>query len=145
MKRLSFRLCLPVACALVLAACQSGPPPDPRADVRAADAAAARALAATAPPDSDAAALQPWLDAQRARMEGERRVAVQRFEADEKACWQRFAVNACVRQARVQRRGVLDRLRQEELAVNEVERQRRTAARLRQLQDKQTPKSTAQP
>ena len=95
MKRLSFRLCLPVACALVLAACQSGPPPDPRADVRAADAAAARALAATAPPDSDAAALQPWLDAQRARMEGERRVAVQRFEADEKACWQRFAVNAC--------------------------------------------------
>lgn len=136
---------LPLACVALLAACSSTPPADPRADIRAADAAAARALAATAPPESDADALQPWLDSQRTRIEAARAVAVRRFEADEKACWQRFAVNACIRQARVQRRGVLDRLRQEELAVNDVERQRRTAARLQQLQDKQTQKTGTQP
>ncbi len=145
MTRPTLRPWLPLACVALLAACSSAPPADPRADIRAADAAAARALAATAPPESDADALQPWLDSQRTRIEAARAVSVKRFEADEKACWQRFAVNACIRQARVQRRGVLDRLRQEELAVNDVERQRRTAARLQQLQDKQTQKTGTQP
>ena len=42
-----------------------------------------------------------------------------------------------MREARQQRRVVLDRLRQEDLALNEVERQRLTETRLRQLQQKQ--------
>ncbi len=144
MKRPTLPCWLPVVCVAALAACSSAPPADPHAEARAADSAAGRALAATAPPETDADALQPWLDAHRARIEAARQVATQRFEAAEKACWQRFAVNACVRQARVERRGVTDRLRQEELALNEVERNRRTAARLRQLQDKQTQKAGGQ-
>ena len=131
MKRLFACLSL----CLLLAACASPSLHDERADERAADAAAAQALAASAPPVSEA--LDPWLQAQRARIETARADATQRFEADEKACWRRFAVNACVREARQQRRVVLDRLRQEDLALNEVERQRLTETRLRQLQQKQ--------
>jgi hypothetical protein len=37
----------------------------------------------------------------------------------------------------MQRRAVFDRLHQEELALNEVERQRLTAARMQQLEQKE--------
>ena len=120
--------------AALLAACSSTSLHDESAAARAADAAAARALAASAPPPGEP--LPPWLAAQRTRIAAAREGATQRFDVAEKACWQRFAVNACVRAARAERRTVLDRLRQEELAVNEVERQRRTDARLRELEDK---------
>lgn len=128
MTRLLF--CLLTAAALT--ACSS---PSVRQDgAQAADQAAAQALTAAAPPEGPL--LAPWLAAERKRIEAERAAAVQKFDGAEKACWQRFAVNACLHQARVERRGALDRLRQEDLALNEVERQRRTAARLRELQEK---------
>ena len=63
MKRLFACLSL----CLLLAACASPSLHDERADERAADAAAAQALAASAPPVSEA--LDPWLQAQRARIE----------------------------------------------------------------------------
>ena len=100
----------------------------------AADAAQAQALIATAPPEGQP--LAPWLDAQRARIAAARGEATQRYEATEKACWQRFAVNDCLRQARTERRAVLDRLRQQELAVNDLDRRRRADERLRQLERK---------
>jgi len=103
------------------------PGTEPAAAARAADAAQAQALIATAPPEGQP--LAPWLDAQRARIAAERDVATQRYEATEKACWQRFAVNDCLQQARVQRRTALDRLRQQELAINDLERQRQADAR----------------
>ena len=43
-------------------------------------------------------------------------------KAVEKACWKRFAVNDCVSRARQQRRQTQDRLRQQELALNALER-----------------------
>ncbi len=122
-------------CAL-LSACASGSLHDDSAAARAADAAQAQALTATAPPEGQP--LAPWLDAQRARIAAERDVATQRYEATEKACWQRFAVNDCLRQARTERRAVLDRLRQQELAVNDLDRRRRADERLRQLERKQS-------
>lgn len=137
MKRLSARLCLPLVCAAGLAACGSASLHQQGAEQRAADAAAARTLAAGAPPDSQPEALAPWLQAERSRIDVARQQAEQRFAAAEKACWQRFAVNACLRQARSERRAVIDRLRQQELALNEVERRRSSAERLRQLDDKQ--------
>ncbi len=145
MKRLITRLCLPLACVAGLAACSSTSLHDERAEQRAADAAAARALAASAPPESEPAALDPWLTVERTRIATARQLALQRFDAAEKACWQRFAVNVCVREARAERRDTTDRLRQEELALNEVERQRRTDARLRQLDDKQRAPGSARP
>lgn len=108
------------------------------ADAAPAPATPARAAATVAMPanlaDKDFA---PWLDGERSRIADERGVAQQRFHDAELACWRRFAVNGCVRAARVERRAALDDLRQQELLLNEMERQRRTAERLRQLEQKQ--------
>jgi hypothetical protein len=121
-------LCL-LAAAAALSACSSAPPPP-------ADLIAARTQpAAAAPPEGQP--LAPWLAAERERIESERQAAVQRFDAAERECWQRFAVNDCLNQARTTRRATLDHLRQEDLALNAVERQRRTAARQRELESKQ--------
>jgi len=130
MNRLIFCLLL----AAGLGACSSAPP-QPHRDAVAADVADARALVAAAPPEGEP--LEPWLGTERARIQAERGAAGQRFSEDEKACWQRFAVNDCLRKARQQRRATLNRLRQEDLALNDLERTRRTATRLRQLEQKQ--------
>lgn len=79
----------------------------------------------------------PWLTGERSRIADARSAAQQRFQDTEMACWRRFAVNDCVRKARVERRATMDGLRQQELLLNELERERRTAARLRQLEQKQ--------
>ena len=120
---------LPISLLLctLLAACSSGSLHDQHLARRAADAADAQALAATAPPAGQP--LAPWLQAQRARIASERGAATRHFEEAEQACWQRFAVNDCLQQARVQRRTALDRLRQQELAINDLERQRQADAR----------------
>lgn len=130
---------LSVACLLLGAclatACSTPSPVDAEPSAaRKADLEAAAALAAQAPADDGA--LGPWLATERARIAAERNAADARFASDEKACWQRFAVNACVRSARVQRRSVTDGLREQDLALNQVERQRNTAARLQALDDK---------
>ncbi|MDR0478426.1 MAG: hypothetical protein LBH31_01195, partial [Burkholderiaceae bacterium] len=62
-----------------------------------------------------------------------RATANERYNQDARLCWQRFAVNACLRQAHDQRRAKLDTLRQDELALNALLRQRRTAARLDEI------------
>ena len=120
-------------CAL-LSACASGSLHDDSAAARAADAAQAQALIATAPPEGQP--LAPWLDAQRARIAAARGEATQRYEATEKACWHRFAVNDCLSGARKQRRATLDALRQKDLALNATERKQRTAERTRELEQK---------
>jgi hypothetical protein len=129
----------PAACLLLaalLGGCSTAPSVDTQRDADgAANLAAAQALAATAPPEDQP--LSPWLKAERARIEAARSDANQRFENEEKTCWRRFAVNACVRDARAQRRAVLDRLRQEDLAINQLERKRLADARLRQIGQKQ--------
>lgn len=130
--------CLPLALLLVAAvsACSSTRQVDEqRAATDAANLAAAQALAAQAPADDEA--LGPWLGKERERVGAERTAATQGFADAEKACWRRFAVNRCVSAARTERRAALDRLRQEDLALTDVERRRRTEARLRGLEQKQ--------
>lgn len=80
-----------------------------------------------------------WLSAQRQRIAQGRAAARQRYRDDELACWQRFAVNDCLRDARLQRRGALDALRRDEQVVNAAERERRTGERLRAIEDKRPP------
>ncbi|MFV0678885.1 MAG: hypothetical protein ACK5NW_01085 [Ottowia sp.] len=106
-----------------------------RQAIDAANHAAGEALAAQAPADD--ALLAPWLAAERTRIGDARRAAQQQFDEAERACWRRFTVNACISDARIERRATTDRLRQEDLALNAVERQRRTAERLRTLDQKQ--------
>lgn len=127
MRRLLFILLL----TSLGAGCTSVPPQP----VAAVPAVSPQALRDAAPPSG--AALAPWLSAERARVTQSREAAQSRFAADETLCWQRFAVNDCLRQARLQRRAALDQLRQQELALNEIERQRRAEQRLRQLDEKQ--------
>ena len=133
------KTCLPpllLLLAAALSACSSGPPLDKaREEAEAANRAAAQALAATAPASD--AKLGGWLSTERTRVEGERSATNQRYADAEKACWRSFAVNDCLREARWERRAVMDRLRLEDLALNDVERQRRTDARLRDLDKKQ--------
>ena len=105
-----------LAAPALLAACSSASLHESR---RAAHAQAAQDWIAAAP---QGAALEPWMAAERSRIDAEQNAARQRFEQAEKACWKRFAVNDCVSRARQQRRQTQDRLRQQELALNALER-----------------------
>lgn len=67
------------------------------------------------------------------------RSAIAQAEATQQAvCWQKFAVNACLSEARRARRQALEPLRQQELALNAQERLWSTEQRERRLQGKQT-------
>jgi hypothetical protein len=74
---------------------------------------------------------------QRQALAAQRSAIVQAEEAQQLACWQKFAVNACLSDARRARRQALEPLRQQELALNAQERLWRTEQRERRLQGKQ--------
>ena len=78
-----------------------------------------------------------WARAQRARAQRTKDGANHRFHEAELACWHRFAVNACISDARRARRGLLAEARTRELAVNTAERARRTQKRLDAIQNRQ--------
>ncbi len=78
----------------------------------------------------------PADDRSRERIAAERREADRRFDAARLQCEQRFAVTACLEDARSERRRVLDRLASEEAALDEVQRRARAAERLRAIQSK---------
>ena len=118
-----------------VAACSSTPPiSEERQGIDAANRAVGQALAAQAPADD--ALLAPWLRTERARVASARSAAESQFTEDERTCWRRFAVNDCIRKARQVRRAIIDRLQQEDLALNAVERNRRTAQRMETLENK---------
>ncbi|MDO5626464.1 MAG: hypothetical protein Q4G71_17480 [Pseudomonadota bacterium] len=128
------RLLIAAALLAALAACGThGPAPADPSTVATPAAAAARAQALALPPDLPDSVFAPWLATERARIARERSAAEQRFDTAEKACWRRFAVNDCVKRARAERRATTDALRQQDLALNAHERQRRTDERLRGL------------
>lgn len=113
------RLLILLAAPALLAACSSASLHESHRAAQTAHAQAAQDWIAAAP---QSAALEPWMAAERSRIAAEQNAARQRFEQAEKACWKRFAVNDCVSRARQQRRQTQDRLRQQELALNALER-----------------------
>jgi len=70
--------------------------------------------------------------AERGRIAAERALAQQRFFSEEADCYQRFAVNDCLRAVRKRRRVVLEELRRQELILND---QRRAALAARRQQE----------
>jgi ketopantoate reductase len=100
-------------------------------------AASTASAAADAPNGSDDQAFQQSADAERRRIADGRAAADARYQQDQRDCWQRFAVNACLGRALATRRATLDVLRHDELALNAQERERRTAARLDEIARKQ--------
>jgi len=119
MNRFTALLLLLIACALPPAAV-------------AQTTASAPAEAASAPAGDPA----QWA-AERARIARQRQEAEQEFAAAQKACWQKFAVNSCLRSATLARRAKTDALRQQEWALDDLQRSQRTQDRLREIQDKQ--------
>lgn len=74
--------------------------------------------------------------AERARIAAGRKAADERFKAEEKACYARFAVTDCVAEAKVRRREAVGELRRQEIALNDLERKDRAAKRLREIEER---------
>lgn len=77
-------------------------------------------------------------EAQQARIQIERRKVQSVHEVYESQCYQRFAVNDCLRVARNERRDLLADLRRQELSLNSAEAKRKGANTIRRL-DKNRP------
>lgn len=88
------------------------------------------------PAAMDDAHYDVWQRAERERITQARQAADARYQAEELDCWQRFAVNDCLRDARRARRVVQDRMRQEELTLKTEERARQTRARQQAIDSK---------
>jgi len=74
------------------------------------------------------------------------RQAIQtRLQQDEKACWQRFAVEDCLRKVRSAAREQDTLLREQELGLNAQERKEKAAERLREIERKQAEKRVPAP
>lgn len=74
--------------------------------------------------------------AERARIDAERTREKQRFEKAEAYCYQRFAVNDCLRDVALERRARLDELRRQEIILNDTDRRLRAGEQLQQLDEK---------
>ena len=75
---------------------------------------------------------------QRQTLAAQRSAIGQTEAAQQAVCWQKFAVNACLSEARRDRRRALEPLVQQELALNAQERLWRTEQREKRLQGKQS-------
>ncbi len=106
------------------------------------------AVAQTAVPEVAPSARAPLKNYQpeRDRIAAERRAVEARFQQEEAACYQRFAVDNCLRDSRARRRAQTDDLKRQEAAINDIERKRRGAEQLKRLDEKQaTPRTQDRP
>ena len=62
-----------------------------------------------------------------------------RFSDQERACYERFAVNDCLKQVRVKRRSALEDLRRQEVILNDLERRKKAADQIELIQEKSSP------
>ena len=84
------------------------------------------------------AAYDPAFDArERERIAAERDQVLQRYGSDEADCYQRFAVNDCLRDVRRQRRVALEELRRQEIILNDAQRAAITAEQQRRVEQRQ--------
>lgn len=58
------------------------------------------------------------------------------FQSAQTQCYQRFAVNDCLRAARAQRRAALEELRRQEVILNDLDRQAQAQATLERIGQK---------
>ncbi|MFT3955628.1 MAG: hypothetical protein QM722_14945 [Piscinibacter sp.] len=74
--------------------------------------------------------------AERERISRERAEATARHERQRRECEQRFAVTACVDEARAEHRQTMMRLRRQEALLDEAQRKQRAAQRLAAIEQK---------
>jgi hypothetical protein len=75
------------------------------------------------------------LSSERSRLAIERQRIEQAYAEQMKICWQRFAVNDCLRKVRIQQREALSPLRERELSLNARERALHSREREDRLRD----------
>ncbi|MDR3454118.1 MAG: hypothetical protein P4L96_15220 [Rhodoferax sp.] len=75
-------------------------------------------------------------DAERAAINAERSRSEADYLQEQKACYQKFAVNDCLRDAGERHRKILADLRRREIALNDAERKRQAAEQARNRQEK---------
>ena len=80
------------------------------------------------------AAMDPQVE--RSRIAAERAREAARHELQERACYARFAVNDCLAANRAQRRGVMDDLRRQTLALDAIERKNKALDQIERIRDK---------
>lgn len=97
---------------------------------------AATAALAQAPSEDEAAASH--LAQERQRIAREREALLAGFQAEDQACRQRFFVNSCLGDLAVRRREALAPLREQEIRLEEGERQRRHDEAIARRAQKQT-------
>lgn len=86
---------------------------------------------------SSAQAMDPAQErAERDRIKHEREQAEVAYRSQERECRQKFVVTPCIDQARRDRRETLDRLRQQQAVLDEVERKQRAAQRMDDIRSK---------
>jgi colicin import membrane protein len=76
---------------------------------------------------SSSSGKDPQIATQRNEIVAARAAAQARFEANQPACYQKFAVNACLDSLRVERREALADLRRQEIELNNQERRQMAA------------------
>lgn len=81
----------------------------------------------------------------RQEIEAQRQVIEARKLEGETLCWQRFAVESCLRDVRAQAREQGNVLRTRELAINSEERQEKASERLRTIEQKKSAKQASTP
>ncbi len=78
-----------------------------------------------------------FIRVQREQLASQRAEVMAVYQETAQACWQKFAVNACLSEARKTRRAALEPLRQQDLLLNAQEREWRTEQRTLRLEGKQ--------
>jgi hypothetical protein len=102
-------------------------------------------LGMTATAQIDNSAGSKYTATERSRIESERAKEQLRFQKAEEYCYQRFAVNDCLREVAVERRKTLDELRRQEIILNNIDRKLRAGEQLRQLDEKKAAASQPVP
>jgi len=77
------------------------------------------------------------IETERTRIAAERKLNDARHAQERTACYQRFAVEDCLRESRRKLRTDTDDLRRQESALNDMQRKRRGAEQLQRLDEKQ--------
>ena len=80
---------------------------------------------------------QREIDAQRAKVE-------QAYDQDRAACYQRFWVNPCLREAKAKRRLLIEDLRRQEIVLGDTQRRERGAEQLQRIDERQTEEANEQ-
>ena len=84
------------------------------------------------------------VDAERARIEADRGREKVRIEKEEADCYQRFAVNDCLRDVHARRRVVMEELRRQEIILNDADRKRRAQEQTKEIDEKSTARTQSE-